>query len=320
MNVSKEMYAEEIQPHYNLNKRLGALVAKKWGVKLINWGLRALKGRKLKGYHNETYFIPISSTPDHSIRVRVFKPGGTNEPLPALLYLHGGGYLIGLPEQALSFYKELMHLRKLTIIAPAYRLSLKHPYPAGFNDCYDTLLWMKENAASLHIDPNKIMVAGHSAGGGLTAAVTLKARDTGEVNIAFQMPIYPMIDHRMITESSKMTGAPVWDANNNQFAWKHYLKGLGNQEVPAYASPTINDNYSGFPPTISFVADLEPFKDETINYMKAIEAAGVPTLFELYKGAFHAFEKIASKTQIGKEAHAFQLNAFVAFYDRYVAG
>ena len=119
------------------------------------------------------------------------------------------------------------------MVAPDYRKSLEAPYPAGFNDCYDTLLWMKENAEQLGISTDSFMIAGHSAGGGLTTAVTLKARDTQDVKIAFHIPIYPMMDHRQITASVKnMYKAPMWDTNNTKVGWSLYLKDLLAQGKP----------------------------------------------------------------------------------------
>ncbi|MEM7657841.1 MAG: alpha/beta hydrolase fold domain-containing protein [Bacteroidota bacterium] len=154
-------------------------------------------------------------------------------------------------------------------------------------------------------------------GGGMTAAVTLKARDTKDVNIAFQMPIYPMLDHRMITESSKMQGSAMWDGNINAFAWNLYLRNIQGQ-VPAYASPALNEDYRDFPPTISFVGDLEPFHDENIAYIEALKKAGVPVKFQLFKGGYHGFEVASPEAAIAKEANKFQLDAFEEFYDRYI--
>ncbi|WP_297638937.1 alpha/beta hydrolase fold domain-containing protein, partial [uncultured Clostridium sp.] len=120
-----------------------------------------------------------------------------------VLWLHGGGYSMGVPEQDENLYRELLKEEDCVIIAPEYTLSIEKPYPAALLDSYESLLWMKENAEELGIRENQLMVGGESAGGGLTAALTLYARDKGEVKIAFQMPLYPMIDDRMITESSK---------------------------------------------------------------------------------------------------------------------
>ena len=254
MIVKKDMYHEELQGQYGAGRMLVSIARRKWSLKILHFMVSQAKRQTIDEAEDVTHFVQSSTTPEHKFRVRVFRPKGVKGPIPAMLYLHGGGYMMGLPEQALAFYADVMKRRNVAIIAPDYRLSQTDPFPAGFNDCYDTLLWMRDNAQELQILPDHYIIAGHSAGGGMTAAVTLKTRDTKAVNIAFQMPVYPMLDHRMITESSQMLGSPVWDAKSNAFAWGLYLRDLNGQEVPAYASPFLNEDYTDFPPTISFVA------------------------------------------------------------------
>lgn len=317
MLVTKEMYDEELQAQYGQYRFLVSVNSKKWSLGLMTRLVRLSKGQKVESVVNENYQVPSTTTAGHTIRTRVFRPEGNAKPLPAMLYLHGGGYMMGLPEMANDFYADVLKRKDIVIVAPDYRLSQKDPFPAGFNDCYDTLLWMRDNAAELNIDPNNVIIAGHSAGGGMTAAVTLKARDTKDVRIAFQMPIYPMLDHRMITESSKMQGSTMWDGNINAFAWNLYLRDLKG-EIPAYASPALNKDYSEFPPTISFVGDLEPFHDEDIAYIEALKEAGIPVKFKVFKGGYHGFEVGSPKSKIGQEANKFQLDAFEEFYDKYI--
>ncbi|MEL6672429.1 MAG: alpha/beta hydrolase [Bacteroidota bacterium] len=317
MEVTKEMYDQELQAQYGQYRFLVNVNSRKWSLNLMTRLVRLSKGQKVESVVNETHQVPSTTTKGHQIRTRVFRPEGTTKALPAMLYLHGGGYMMGLPEMANDFYADVLKRRDVVIVAPDYRLSQKDPFPAGFNDCYDVLLWMRDHAAELNIDPNNFIIAGHSAGGGMTAAITLKARDTQAVNIAFQMPIYPMLDHRMITATSKMQGSTMWDANINAFAWKLYLRNIEGA-VPAYASPALNDDYRGFPPTISWVGDLEPFYDENIAYIEALEKAGVPVKFTVFKGGYHGFEVGSPKSNIGQKANTFQLEAFEEFYDKYI--
>lgn len=317
MIVNKEMHDKELQSQYGQFRFMVSINQKKWGLRLMNRMVRLTKGQKVKGAVNETHFVPSTTTNNHKIRTRVFRPEGITKPLPAMLYVHGGGYMMGIPEMANVFYADVMKRRDIVIVSPDYRLSQKDPFPAGFNDCYDVLLWMRDNAKELNINPDKFIIAGHSAGGGMTAALTLKVRDTQDVKLAFQMPIYPMLDHRMITASSQMQGSTMWDANINARAWGLYLRNL-KQQVPAYASPALNEDYSGFPPTISFVGDLEPFYDENIAYIEALKNASVPVEFKVFKGGYHGFEVGSPKAAISKEANKFQLDAFEKFYDQYI--
>lgn len=317
MKISKKMYDKELRPFYYPMKMLSYFFTKKWGINLVNRGMQSAKGKNIEGLDCEERYIPSKNNgPD--IRVRIFRPLNAGKDLPGLLYNHGGGYSVDIPEGAFDRIEQYIATRPCVVVAPDYRKSTENPFPAGFNDCYDTLLWMKENASSIGINPSKLMVAGHSAGGGLTAAIALKARDTKEVDIAFQMPIYPMIDHLQNTESAKnMEATPVWSKESNAVAWDLYLKNVKG-EVPAYAAPTLNIDYTNFPPTITFVGDLEPFKDETINYVEALKKENIPVQFEIFKGAFHAFEIIGKDTAIGKRANDFQFRAFGEYYDRYL--
>ncbi len=311
------MYNQELQAQYSQFRSLIAMNSKPWGLRIMNSMVRLTKGQKLKEAANETHAVASTMTKGHRIRTRVFRPEGIHKPLPVMLYFHGGGYMMGIPEMAMTFYADIIKKRKVVIVSPDYRVSQKDPFPAGFNDCYDVLLWIRDNAKELNIDPNNIIIAGHSAGGGMAAAITLKARDTQDVKPIFQMPIYPMLDHRCITASSKMQGSTMWDANINARAWKLYLRNIKGK-VPAYASPMLNEDYSGFPPTISFVGDLEPFYDENVAYVKALENASVPVRFKIFKGGYHGFEVGSPKAAISQEANQFQIDAFADFYDKYV--
>ena len=311
------MHDKELQSQYGQFRFIVSMNSKKWGLKLMNGLVRLAKGQKVKEAVNETHFVSSTTTKNHKIRTRVFRPEKTGETLPAMIYFHGGGYMMGIPEMANTFYSDILKTRKVAIVAPDYRLSQKDPFPAGFNDCYDVLLWMRDNAKELNIDPNNIIIAGHSAGGGMAAAITLKARDTKDVKPAFQMAIYPMLDHRMVTKSSKMQGSTMWDASINARAWNLYLRNVKKQ-VPAYASPALNEDYSEFPPTISFVGDLEPFYDENVAYIEALKNASIPVNFKVFKGGYHGFEVGSPKAAISVKANKFQLDAFAEYFDKYI--
>lgn len=314
--ITKEMHDPELQSMYSVGRIIANLMSEEWGVNMFN-SLSAFGATgDIEGFHNEERFI--KSSEGHEIRVRIFKPFNAPDRLPAMLYVHGGGYLTGFPEQAIALIQDFLETRDIVIVAPAYRLSINHPFPAGYNDCYETLLWMKENSEKLGIYDDNYILAGRSAGGGMVAALTLKARDTKDVNVAFQMPIFPMIDYRQNTESAQMTGAIIWDNKSNKHGWYQYLKGLNGQEVPAYASPAIAEDFSGLPPTITYVGTVEPFRDETINYVEDLKAAGVPTKFKLFEGAYHGFNNLSPDTEIGKAGDKFQFDAFAEYYDLYV--
>ena len=321
MKVTKEMLHEDLQSTYTAFSLIPKIFRFKWVIRLLNWlGLKGRKPVELEGISVEERHIR-SSDGEYDIRLLVFRPEGNSDTLPGMLYIHGGGYIMGDPEQAKEIVEGFLKARPCVIVAPDYRKSFTKPFPAGFDDCYDTLEWMKNNGSELNILPERLIVAGNSAGGGLTAAVTLKARDTGSVNIAFQMPIYPMIDHTQPSDPARQISTPIWDTRMNTLGWSSYLADLNasGEAIPSYAAPARNSDYSGFPPTITFVGDKEPFFWETGAYVEALRVAGVEVVYEEFEGCYHAFELLAGNTPVGQRALAFTYDNFALFYDRYAA-
>ena len=206
-------------------------------------------------------------------------------------------------------------------MAPDYRKAHQKPFPGGFQDCYDAMIWARDNADSLGCS-DKILIGGHSAGGGLTAAVALIARDTGDVDIAFQMPFYPMIDDTQPTDPQRDIDPPVWDTALNAIGWGAYLRGLrGRGETPsAYAAPARAESLVDLPPTITYVGDKDPFYWETEAYVEGLREAGIDVAHTVYEGCYHAFEYIGEGGEIGAQARAFTSENFGLFYDRYVTG
>jgi acetyl esterase/lipase len=251
------------------------------------------------------------------VRVRTYQPPARpgRSRLPGVLFLHGGGYAIGSPEQFGSVYPMLMGTRDCVVVAPDYRKSLEAPYPAAVHDCYGALLWLKEHAAELGVRADQLFVMGMSAGGGLTAAVSLMARDRGDVRIAHQLPLYPMIDHRMVTESSRDNDAPVWGSRHNRIAWDLYLGGRAGDDVPKYASPALETDLAGLPPTTTFVGELDPFLDETVAYVEGLRAAGVPVELRRYPGCYHGFDAIRPGAKVSREANGFLRDRFAFAVD-----
>jgi acetyl esterase/lipase len=246
--------------------------------------------------------IYISRTDGSKLRVVIFKPTHEiNEAVPGVLWIHGGGYGIGVPEQDFGFAEILEERHDCVIFMPDYTLGTEAPYPAAFNDCYDTLLYMKAHADEYQIKTDQIITGGDSAGGGLCVAVDIKAKDTKNVNIAFTMPLYPMLDARK-TASSTDNDAPVWNTKSNEVGWNIYLK---NQEMSKYAVPALETDYTGFPPTLTYVGTIEPFYDETMEFIRQLKAQDVSVTYKEYEGCFHAFDIICAKTDVGKDARAF---------------
>ncbi len=277
---------------------------------------RRMRGSDLAGLECEQRWVD-SLEAGVRVRVRTYRPPGRSQGsgLPGVLFLHGGGYAMGSPEQFGPVYRMLMGTRDCVIVAPDYRKSLEASYPAAVNDCYGSLLWLKANAAELGVREDQLLVMGMSAGGGLTAAVSLMARDRGDVRIAHQLPLYPMIDHRMVTASSRDNHAPVWGSQHNRIAWDLYLRGLAGDDVPSYASPALETDCSGLPPTTTFVGDLDPFLDETVDYAERLRAAGVPVELRLYPRCYHGFDMIRPGAKVSREANEFLCARFAFAVD-----
>lgn len=283
---------------------------------------RSLIGKPIEGLESAEAMVP-SRSDDFNIRTMVHRPSGhpISDKLPLMLYIHGGGYIMGVPELGNYSIKGFVDKRACVVVAPDYRKAYTKPYPAGLDDCYDSLLWAIENADELGIDARKIIVGGHSAGGGLTAALTLKARDLGDFDIAFQMPFYPMIDDQQPDDPQRELDSPGWNTDLNRIGWEAYLADVraAGEEVPSYAAPMRNTDYAGLPPTMTLIGTLDPFYWETVRYIENLKSAGVETAFEEYKDCFHGFENIAGETSIGRDALEFTYSTYAAFFDRFVA-
>lgn len=236
-----------------------------------------------------------------------------------ILWLHGGGYVLGAPEMALmSFPRKLINNCNCVIVSPDYTLSSVKPYPAALDDAFTTLLWLRDNREKLGIDCEKIVVGGESAGGGLTAALCIYARDKNVDYIAFQMPLYPMLNDR-VTVTSKDNHAPVWDTKTNKDAWRIYLGDrVMNNYVPPYAAPSRNEDYTNLPPAISFIGTADPFYAETNDYFDNLKKAGIKTSFKEFDGGYHAFDMMAPYADISKNAYDFLIKKYMRFADEFI--
>lgn len=221
---------------------------------------------------------------------------------PGVLWIHGGGYATGMKEMVhMGRAPSLVKKFGAVVISPGYRLSFKAPYPAAVEDCYEVLLYLKDHASELGVRSDQIMVGGESAGGGLTAALCIMARDRREVNVAFQMPLYPMIDN-FDTDSSRDNHGKVWNTRRNHMAWKLYLRKDAHKAVSPYAAASRENDYTGLPPTYTFVGDGEPFYCETLKYIDDLRKAGVPAEVDVYNTNMHAFDMIRPGLEISRKA------------------
>lgn len=318
MNVTDDMLHPELRKQGKRLRKLSRFYTKKNFMRIKKVMPLATRFMKVKGLFSSQTYI---TTPDTGkLRLCVYANPTPKPEAIGLLWIHGGGYAIGSPEQDTAFVKNFMDTANCVVVSPDYTLSVDAPYPAAVNDCYNALLWMRDNSQQLGIRPDQLFVGGDSAGGGLAAAVTLMARDKGEVSVAFQMPLYPMLDDRMTTPSAQNNNAPVWNSAANEIGWQLYLGELfGTDAVPSYAAPARELDFSKLPPAYSLVGSIEPFCDETKEYFAQLNSAGVEATLDVYPGCFHAFDMMCAKTQVAQEATAACLKAFLYAASHYYA-
>jgi len=319
MHIEVGDFHPELQHQVPRLRRMARLMRIPGVIRLIDWLQRREVGSDVAGLDCSTVNI-ASSLDDYSIRTRIYRPLNASGPLPCLVYFHGGGYIMGVPEGSAELIKLFIQTRACVVVAPDYRKAHQKPFPGGFQDCYDAMIWARNNADALGCS-DKIIIGGHSAGGGLTA-VALKARDTAHVDIAFQMPFYPMIDDTQPSDPQRAIDPPVWDTALNAMGWGAYLRDVrARDEVPSpYAAPARAASFAGLPPTITYVGDKDPFYWETLTYVAELRQAGVDVADTVYEGCYHAFEYIGEGGAIGAQARAFTFENFALFYDRYVTG
>ena len=228
------------------------------------------------------------------VAVRVHRPKDVAGDLPCIYSIHGGGYVIGSYDMDDLRFDNWCPRLGAVGVSVEYRLAPETAYPGPLDDCYAGLKWVHDNAGMLGIDRERVGISGASAGGGLAAGLALLARDRGEMPLAFQMLIYPMIDDRRVTPSSRWD-VPIWSPANNEFGWRSYLGDLfGTDDVPAYAAPSRAEQLEGLPRTGVWVGTADGFCDEDIIYAQRLIQAGVPTELHVYPGAPHAFDMFPS--------------------------
>lgn len=265
-----------------------------------------------------TKILKIDS-PGGKMRLLVLSPDYADvSPSPGVLWIHGGGYFTGMPGMAyFSRVRDLVEKHGAVVVSPDYRLAFRAPYPAALYDCHTTLVWLRDHSKELGIRSDQLIVGGESAGGGLAAALCMYEKDTGGVKVAFQLPLYSMLDNEE-TESSRDNHAPVWNTRRNHFGWKVYLRGLRG-EVPCYAAAARRKDYSDLPPAYTFVSTNEPFYSETVTFIENLRKAEVPAEIDVYPGLFHAFDMLKPSLEVSKDA-AWRFNEWVgAALERYFA-
>ena len=246
----------------------------------------------------------IPGPPDvPGVRVLVYIPQSATGSLTGFLHIHGGGYIMGQPEMSDARNRLLAREIGCVVVSVDYRLAPETAFPGAVEDCYAALRWLHAQAGTLGVDADRIAIGGESAGGGLAAALALLARDRGEVPLAFQLLIYPMIDDRTgsTVEPSPMVGEFGWNRGSNWFGWASLLgHEPGGADVSPYAAAARAEDLAGLPPAYIAVGTLDLFLEENIEYARRLMRAGVPTELHVYPGAYHGFQGLAPEARISK--------------------
>jgi acetyl esterase len=241
--------------------------------------------------------------PAGEIPVRIYRPDG-KAPLPALVYFHGGGWVIGSLETHDGSCRDLANRVGCVVVSVDYRLAPEHRYPAAAEDCFAATKWVAANAAALGVDPKRIAIGGDSAGGNLAAAVALMARDRRGPALRHQLLIYPVTDADF-TRASYRENAEGYLLTTQamEWFWGHYVPEAAQRKEP-YAAPLQAKDLAGLPPAFVITAEYDPLRDEGEAYAKRLQEAGVRTTLKRYDGAIHGFFAMGLLAEVARTAVA----------------
>lgn len=231
-------------------------------------------------------------------------------PQPALLWIHGGGYILGTAEDDRA--RVIAESLECTVVSVDYRLAPEHPFPAGPEDCHAALIWMVANAATLNIDSQRIAIGGASAGGGMAAGLALMNRDRQGPDLLMQLLLYPMIDNLHATASGRYVNHPVWNRQTSFNAWEMYLAGTPGLDASPYAAASRAENLSGLPPAYICVGSEDLFRDENIDYARRLLDADVPCELAVFPGLYHGGDIFVPDAKISRRLTGSVLSALAS--------
>jgi len=243
--------------------------------------------------------------PAGDIPLRLYRPGRAPDPAPALIYVHGGGWTIGDLDSHDTVCRAIAAQTPCQIVAVDYRLAPEHPFPAGFNDVLAALKWIAGNAAALGIDRTRLAIGGDSAGGSMSAAACLDARNSG-VGLRAQVLIYPSTDNtpEVRLRSSRIQNAEVPPLTTETLKWfaSKYLPG-GHIDLRDWRlSPLHAESHADLPPALVLTAEFDPLRDEGKAYADRLRSSGVPAVYRDYPGQIHGFIEYGGVLSAANEA------------------
>lgn len=235
--------------------------------------------------------------------VRVYRPIGVDrDTLPVLLWLHGGGFVVGDLDQADADCRELATRARAVVVSLDYRLAPEHPFPAALEDAYAALLWLETHASEIGGDPSRIAVGGDSAGGNLAAATSLLSRDRHGPGIRLQLLVYPVTDLTRFDRTSTLENATGYFLTRDAMMWFAAQYAPGERAANPYASPLLAPDLRGLPPALVITAEHDPLRDEGEALAARLREADVPTTLSRYPGTIHGFFTMHAFLDIGGRA------------------
>jgi acetyl esterase/lipase len=239
--------------------------------------------------------------PAGPIAARMYLPDA-RRPLPVLAYFFGGGWVLGSLETAEPVCRRLANAAECAVVSIAYRRAPEDPFPAAVEDCYAATLWAAEHGDGHGLDATRLAVGGPSSGGNLAAAVAMLARDRGGPSLAFQLLVYPPLDHRAAAPSRhEPVERPFFGLEDVAWCWSHYLADPADGESPS-ASPLRASDLSALPPALVITAEVDPLRDEGELYAARLREAGVPAELVRFDGVMHGFFSLADELDSAVEA------------------
>jgi acetyl esterase/lipase len=269
-----------------------------WMFRLTPPGIRPIPDMNVKT-------VPFDG-PAGEMPYRVFRPVEAATRTPALLWIHGGGLILGTPQQDDAANLALARELGIAVFSAAYRLALDHPAPAALDDLVAGFRALVARADEFGVDPSRIAIGGASAGGGLAAALAQRLHDEGGIQPVFQLLVYPMLDDRTALRNDiDRRHLRMWSPESNRFAWSTYLgTDAGAPGISSSLVPARREDLSGLPPAWIGVGTLDLFHDEAVDYARRLQEAGVPCELDVVPGAFHGFDAVFPKAGVTRTFRA----------------